>query len=120
MEGECVFTPSPPPSLFCIVLLRPPLRNMASNRKSPPSLSKYTRSRMGLFNSSLSEILFKQRVEMMDVEELIARVNAIDSDTPNERPFTLLEIKPYLKDLHDSGRIFMVEDEGRNGVVYTI
>jgi hypothetical protein len=75
---------------------------------------------MRLFNSFLSEILFKQRVEMMDVEEMIAKMNALDNNPPNEKPFTLLEIKPYLKNLHDSGRIFMVEDEGRNGVVYTI
>jgi hypothetical protein len=75
-----------------------------------------------LFNSMLSEIMFKQRLDMMDVEEMISRMNSLndESSSPSDRPFTLLEIRPYLHDLHAGGRIFMVEDEGRNGVVYAI
>ena len=74
-----------------------------------------------LFNSMLSEIMFKQRLDMMDVEEMISRMNSLnDESSPGDRPFTLLEIRPYLQNLHDGGRIFMVDDEGRNGVVYAI
>jgi hypothetical protein len=70
------------------------------------------------FNSLLSEIMYNQRLDMMDVDDLIERMN--DRHKSWTKPFTLLEVKPYLQKLHKDNRIFMVEEEGKNGVVYVI
>lgn len=78
---------------------------------------KLDQERMKLFNSILSEIMFNRQLDMMDVEEMIEKMNAHQSSS---KPFTLLEIKPFLHKLHDASRIFMVEDEGNMGVVYSV
>ena len=53
----------------------------------------------------------------MDVDEIIGRMNErVDA----LKPFTILEVKPFLKKLHKDNRIFMVEEEGENGAVYSI
>lgn len=62
--------------------------------------------------------MFKIRLDMMDVEDMIERMNS--HHNTSSKPFTLLEIKPYLQKLHDNSRIFLVEDEGKMGVVYAI
>lgn len=72
---------------------------------------------MRLFNSVLSEILFRPRLDMMEVEDMVEKLNEHHKST---KPFTLLEIKPYLQKLHDDNRIFMVEDEGKMGIVYVV
>jgi len=77
-------------------------------------------SRMKLFNTLLSEVMFKQNEDMMDIEDILSRMNDSSSVHISNKSFTLLEIKPYLQSLHDSGHIFLVEDEGRHGVVYAI
>ena len=51
------------------------------------------------------------------VKNMIEKMNAHQSSS---KPFTLLEIKPFLQKLHDASRIFMVEDEGNMGVVYSV
>lgn len=57
----------------------------------------------------------------MDIGDMLSRMNDCPSLVhSNNKPFTLLEIKPYLQSLHDSGHIFLVMDEGRHGVVYAI
>jgi hypothetical protein len=75
---------------------------------------------MKLFNTLLSEVMFKQHEDMMDVEDMLTRMNVSSSVHISNKSFTLLEIKPYLQSLHDSGHIFLVVDEGRHGVVYAI
>ena len=94
---------------------------------SLPLLACYTssnsnkkNSRMKLFNTLLSEVMFKQNEDMMDIEDILSRMNDSSSVHISNKSFTLLEIKPYLQSLHDSGHIFLVEDEGRHGVVYAI
>ena len=79
-------------------------------------LSSFSR-REHQFNSLLSEIMYNQRLDMMDVEEMIERMNKSQKSC---KPFTLLEVKPFLQKLHKDNRIFMVEDEGKHGVVYAI
>jgi len=74
---------------------------------------------MKLFNSILTEIMFRQRLDIMDVEEMMEKLNQ-NVDSSKKKPFTLLEIKPYLQKLHDESRIFLVEDEGSMGVIYAI
>jgi len=74
--------------------------------------------RIQLFNSTLSEIMFRKRLETLDVEEMIEKINTAHHSS--SKPFTHLEIQPYLQKLHDTGLIFMVEDEGKMGVVYAI
>lgn len=69
------------------------------------------------FNSLLSEIMYNERLDMMDVDELIERMNKRKESC---KPFSLLEVKPFLQKLHRDNRIFLVEEEGRNGVVYAI
>lgn len=54
---------------------------------------------------------------MMEVEDMVEKLNEHHKST---KPFTLLEIKPYLQKLHDDNRIFMVEDEGKMGIVYVV
>lgn len=72
---------------------------------------------MELFNSLLSEIMYNNRLDTMDVDEIIGRMNErVDA----LKPFTILEVKPFLKKLHKDNRIFMVEEEGENGAVYSI
>lgn len=61
--------------------------------------------------------MFKQRLEKLDVEEMIEKMN---TKQQSSKPFTLLEIKPYLQTLDDESRIFMVEDEGRMGTIYAV
>ncbi|KAL7528257.1 hypothetical protein ACHAXR_002351 [Thalassiosira sp. AJA248-18] len=78
---------------------------------------KMDQERVRLFNSILSEIMFRQKIDEMDVVEMIEKLNAHHKAS---KPFTMLEIKPYLQALHDESRIFFVEDEGRMGVVYAI
>lgn len=60
--------------------------------------------------------MYIQRQDIMHVGELIERMN--DHHTFLTKPFTLLEVKPYLKKLHDDNRIYMVEKERNNFVVY--
>ena len=62
--------------------------------------------------------MFKQRLEKLDVEEMIEKMNT--KQQASSKPFTLLEIKPYLQTLDDESRIFMVEDEGRMGTIYAV
>lgn len=80
-------------------------------------LALLVKRRMRLFNSVLSEILFRPRLDMMEVEDMVEKLNEHHKST---KPFTLLEIKPYLQKLHDDNRIFMVEDEGKMGIVYVV
>lgn len=70
------------------------------------------------FNSLFSEIIYIQRLDTMDVDELIKRMNY--RHEPWMKSFTLLEVKSYLRKLHKNNRIFMVEGEGTNGVVYVM
>ena len=53
----------------------------------------------------------------MDVEDMMGKLN---THNKSSKPFTVLEIKPYLQKLHDDSRIFLVEDEGKMGVIYAI
>ena len=66
---------------------------------------------------------------MMDVEEMIDHLNKIlktsstsvgDMPKSSEKLFSLLEVKRYLQQLHDEGRIFMVWDDGKMGIIYQI
>lgn len=88
---------------------------------SLPTLSSSLHSthsrRVKLFNSILSEIMFKQRLDTMDVETMIERMN---EQQTSSKPFTLLEIKPFLQQLDGDGRILLVEDEGKMGTVYAV
>lgn len=61
--------------------------------------------------------MYNERLDMMDVDELIERMNKRQECC---MPFSLLEVKPLLQKLHRDNRIFLVEEEGRNGVVYAI
>lgn len=87
---------------------------------------KMDQGRMVLFNSILTEIMFRQRLDTMDVGEMMEKLNENArrrrsvADSSDERPFTLLEVKPYLQKLHDESRIFLVEEEGTMGVIYAI
>ena len=74
-------------------------------------------SREDQFNSLLSEIMYNQRLDQMDVDDIIERMNERSKSC---KPFTVLEVKPFLQKLHRDNRIFMVEEEGKNGVVYAI
>mmetsp|Transcript_27276 Transcript_27276/g.58401 ORF Transcript_27276/g.58401 Transcript_27276/m.58401 type:complete len:594 (-) Transcript_27276:674-2455(-) len=78
---------------------------------------KMDQERMRLFISTLSEIMFKKGLYEMDVEEMIGKIN---THHKSSKPFTHLEIKPYLQEMHDDGRIFIVEDEGKMGVAYAM
>lgn len=80
---------------------------------------KLDRERTEFFNSLLTKVLFQPQLDMLDVEELTDKLNARCGPLA-ERPFTALEIRPYLQRLHDDGRIFLVEEEGARGVVYAI
>lgn len=62
-------------------------------------------------------MFFKQRLDMMDVEEMLEKMNRNHS---SPKPFTSMEITILLKRLNDEGRIFLVEDEGKMGVVYAV
>jgi len=53
----------------------------------------------------------------MDVETMIERMN---EQQTSSKPFTLLEIKPFLQQLDGDGRILLVEDEGKMGTVYAV
>eukprot|EP00581_Thalassiosira_minuscula_P016412 CAMPEP_0183715212 /NCGR_PEP_ID=MMETSP0737-20130205/9539_1 /TAXON_ID=385413 /ORGANISM="Thalassiosira miniscula, Strain CCMP1093" /LENGTH=718 /DNA_ID=CAMNT_0025944301 /DNA_START=357 /DNA_END=2513 /DNA_ORIENTATION=- len=81
---------------------------------------KIDQERIKLFNTILTEIMFRQRLDMMDVEEMMEKINDARTTMPSCRPFTLLEVKPYLQKLHDDSKIFMVEEEGNMGVIYSI
>jgi|Transcript_5970 hypothetical protein len=82
---------------------------------------------MQRFNSILSEIMLKQQIESMDVEEMIAKLNTYhnttltsDSSESSKKPFAPLEVKTYLQRLNAENRIFMVWDDGKMGVIYSI
>lgn len=79
---------------------------------------KLDEGRVDLFNSALGEIMFRRGIDAMDVEEMIEKANA--TLPLSSKRFTLLEIKPYLQKLDIEGRIFVVEDEGKQGTVYTM
>ena len=122
--------------LYTNITLTPPVMISSNSNTTIISLPTNLHVRMKLFNTLLSEVMFKQREDMMDIENMLSRMNdsllhISCSNTEQQRhlslttsssnkPFTLLEIKPYLQILHDSGHIFLVEDEGRHGVVYAI
>lgn len=90
----------------------------SSSSQQPLNVSLSSRSRrVKLFNSILAEIMFKKRLEEMDVAEMLGKMNA---QVAPAKPFTLLEIKPFLQDLDSNGRIFLVEDEGTMGTVYAV
>ena len=72
---------------------------------------------MNLFNATLAEILFKRWVDEMDVDAMVEKLN---KQVKSSKPFTLLEIKPYLKSLDSQGKIMLVEEEGNNGTVYVV
>ena len=61
--------------------------------------------------------MYNQRLDQMDVDDIIERMNERSKSC---KPFTVLEVKPFLQKLHRDNRIFMVEEEGKNGVVYAI
>ena len=82
-----------------------------------PFFSLSNSRRVKLFNSILAEIMFKKRLEEMDVAEMLGKMNA---QVAPAKPFTLLEIKPFLQQLDGNGRIFLVEDEGTMGKVYSV
>lgn len=86
---------------------------------------------MNLFNSLLSEIMFKKGIDSMDIDEMIYTMNTTSTSTSttssnllrreeDDRPFTLLEVKTYLQKLHDENRIFVSWDDGNSGIVYSI
>lgn len=85
---------------------------------------------MNLFNSLLSEIMFKKGIDSMDIDEMIYTMNTTSASTftssslprreEDDRPFTLLEVKTYLQKLHDENRIFVSWDDGNSGIVYSI
>lgn len=86
---------------------------------------------MNLFNSLLSEIMFKKGIDSMDIDEMIYTMNTTSTSSTSssslprreeddDRPFTLLEVKTYLQKLHDENRIFVSWDDGNSGIVYSI
>ena len=98
-------------------VLRPAYPPRCAHAASP-SPAPHPR-RTEFFNSLLTKVLFQPQLDMLDVEELTDKLNARCGPLA-ERPFTALEIRPYLQRLHDDGRIFLVEEEGARGVVYAI
>lgn len=88
---------------------------------------KLNHGRMQLFNSILHEVMFKKNLDTIDVDEMLLKINAYqeakvlmntyepsESDRNNSmKPFSMLEIKPFLQKLHDSNKLFMDEDEGK-------
>lgn len=88
---------------------------------------KLNHGRMQLFNSFLNEVMFKKNLDTMGIQDILIKVNAYqesealikisepsESDRNNNmKPFSMLEIKSFLQKLHESNRLFMVEDEGK-------
>mmetsp|Transcript_21752 Transcript_21752/g.52594 ORF Transcript_21752/g.52594 Transcript_21752/m.52594 type:complete len:641 (-) Transcript_21752:438-2360(-) len=75
--------------------------------------------RMRLFNSILVEILFRTSKDYMEVEEMIEKMNSTRAIL-SLRPFTLLEIRPYIRKLEEASRIMLVEDQGKMGAIFVI
>lgn len=76
--------------------------------------------RMDLFNSLLSEVMFQKGLDSMDVDELICCINTSSQRGALERPFRLLEVKAFLKELDSQNRIFVSWEEDNTGTVYSI
>ena len=60
--------------------------------------------------------MFSQRIDTLEVEEMIRRMNA---HIVKQKPITYLEIKPYLHKMEDTGNIMLIEDHGKMGTVYS-
>jgi len=90
---------------------------------------------MNLFRKIYYEVISKRGIESVTVDELILKFNAYqeaqalletyqasdsDSSCITSKAFTLLETKSYLRQAHSNNTIFFVEEEGQNGVVYSI
>mmetsp|Transcript_23019 Transcript_23019/g.51342 ORF Transcript_23019/g.51342 Transcript_23019/m.51342 type:complete len:533 (-) Transcript_23019:61-1659(-) len=107
-----------------------------SPKEEPEELElKVNASRMNLFRKIYYEVISKRGIETVTVDELILKFNAYqeaqalletyqasdsDSSCGTNKAFTLLETKSYLRQAHSANTIFFVEDEGQNGVVYSI
>ena len=52
----------------------------------------------------------------MDVEDMIEKMNV---HIRSQKPFTHLEIIPYLQQLEDAGSIMLSGDHGKKGIVYS-
>ena len=75
---------------------------------------------MNLFNSLLSEVMFKKGIDSMDVDEMICNINTSSYRSDTVKPYTLLEVKAFLQKLHDENRIFVSWDDGNSGIIYSI
>jgi len=81
---------------------------------------KIDSGRMDLFNSLLSEVMFKKGLESMDVDEMICSINTSSQRGDTVKPFTLLEVKAFLQTLDSQNRIFVSWEEDNSGTIYTI
>jgi len=81
---------------------------------------KMDSGRMDLFNSLLSEVMFKKGLESMDVDEMICSINTSSQRGDTVKPFTLLEVKAFLQTLDSQNRIFVSWEEDNSGTIYTI
>jgi len=81
---------------------------------------KMDSGRMDLFNSLLSEVMFKKGLESMDVDEMICSINTSSQRGETVKPFTLLEVKAFLQTLDSQNRIFVSWEEDNSGTIYTI
>ena len=87
---------------------------------APPT--SFSSRRMDLFNSLLSEVMFRKGIESMDVDEMICSINTSSRRGESTKPFTLLEVKAFLETLDSQNRIFVSwdEDDGNSGTIYSI
>lgn len=86
---------------------------------SPPCSLLLSR-RMNLFNSLLSEVMFKKGIDSMDVDEMMCNINTSNQRSHTIKPFSLLEVKTFLQTLHDENRIFVSWEDGNCGIIYSI
>ena len=77
---------------------------------------------MDLFNSLLTEVMFKKGLDSMEVDELICRINTSPQRGDSSKPFTLLEVKAFLQRLDSQNRIFVSweEEDNNSGTIYSI
>ena len=76
--------------------------------------------RMDLFNSLLSEVMFRKGIESMDVDEMICSINTSSRRGDTVKPFTLLEVKAFLQTLDSQNRIFVSWEDDNSGTIYSI
>mmetsp|Transcript_26476 Transcript_26476/g.43711 ORF Transcript_26476/g.43711 Transcript_26476/m.43711 type:complete len:543 (-) Transcript_26476:1205-2833(-) len=81
---------------------------------------KMDSGRMDLFNSLLSEVMFRKGIESMDVDEMICSINTSSRRGDTVKPFTLLEVKAFLQTLDSQNRIFVSWEDDNSGTIYSI